>query len=61
MYEDIQIQEIKNNEWTLTIDKECQIYESIYDVIDKLGVLGFNATFRLPEEMHDVNPMDKCE
>jgi hypothetical protein len=60
MYEDIQLQEVQKQRWILTIDNESQICESIYDALDELWALGFHATFRLPKEMEDVNPMDKC-
>ena len=60
MCEDIQLHEIEEQGWILTIDNESQMYESIYDAINELAVRGFNATFHIPKEMEDVNPMDKC-
>ena len=59
LYENIQVQELENYQWMLTINNERQIYESIYDVIDALAVLGFHVTFRYPKDMYD--PIDKCE
>lgn len=57
---DIEIQEIENYAWTLTIDNERHICDSIYDVLSELEIRGFHATFRIPKEMEDFNPMDKC-
>jgi len=60
-YEKLRIYEVKDYRWILEINNEPYIYDSIYDIVDELVVRGFNATFRIPKEMEDVNPMDKCE
>ena len=60
-YEKLRIYEVKDYRWILEINNEPYIYDSIYTVLNELAIRGFHATFRLPEEMHDVNPMDKCE
>ena len=61
MCQDIQLQEVEKRRWILTIDNESQMYESIYDALDKLGTLGFSSTFRYSTELEDVNPINKCE
>jgi len=60
-YEKLRIYEVKDYRWILEINNEPYIYDSIYDVLNELAIRGFNATFRLPKEMHDVNPMNKCD
>ena len=60
VYNNIQLQEIENQEWVLTINHERQICESIYDAISELTKRGLNPTFRSTEEMDNFNPMDKC-
>lgn len=45
VYKDLRLQEIEEQRWTLTIKHECQIYESIYDAMNKLTQIGLNPTF----------------
>lgn len=54
VYENIQLQEIKQQEWRLTIDGKHQIYESIYDALNDLAKRGLNPTFHLSDDMDNV-------
>jgi len=53
-YEKFQLYLIEDSQWVLTINKKSQVYETIYDVLEKLTSMGFHPLFRLPVSMENV-------
>ena len=60
IYNDIELREMEEQRWLLTMNHEPHICESIYAAITMLMKNGFSPTFHLSDAMLNVNLMDRC-